>query len=81
MSEVCSGCGHTLSKHYEAVDGSVYCLVSWSGVSDRGIIGVPWTRECDCKNYVSAQVESKKKEEDKRKKEMEDLINAITKDS
>lgn len=54
MSEqVCKGCEHPLSRHYKAADDSIRCLVTDSGLSSSGIIGMPYSRSCDCVNGVS----------------------------
>ena len=47
----CEGCGHALSWHFRDVTGVVRCTVVHSGVSDRGVIGLPWSQRCGCTNY------------------------------
>jgi hypothetical protein len=53
MSErnYCDGCGHSISKHYKDVRDVVRCTVVEHGTSSRGIIGLPYQKDCDCANY------------------------------
>lgn len=52
---VCNGCGHPRARHYRDVDNIVRCMVVASGRSTSGVIGEPWSQECDCTNYRSRQ--------------------------
>jgi hypothetical protein len=49
----CAGCGHELARHYTALDGTARCLVVRSGHSSSGVIGIPWSQDCDCVNQRS----------------------------
>lgn len=53
--EVCVGCEHPIAKHFESVDGKVRCLVVEHGTSTRGVIGIPYTNDCDCVDFVSVR--------------------------
>lgn len=38
---ICPACGHGLNSHFRDVTGIARCTVVHSGVTDRGIIGIP----------------------------------------
>lgn len=68
--ERCAGCGHSLSWHFRDVNGVARCTVIHSGVSDRGIIGIPWSKRCACADFVLPPRPPSRREE---------LINAQSK--
>lgn len=51
--QLCEGCGHYLSCHFRDVTGVARCTVVHRGVTDRGIIGLPWERGCDCADFIT----------------------------
>lgn len=51
--EVCTGCGHSLSWHFNDVTGVARCLVVSHHVSTKGILGIPWEEHCPCANFQS----------------------------
>jgi hypothetical protein len=53
--EACTGCGHSLSRHFRDVKGIARCLVTESGTSTSGVIGLPWELDCDCADFQSEQ--------------------------
>lgn len=61
--EVCAGCEHDLSRHYNDVENTVRCLYVERGTSTSGIIGLPYEVHCDCKNYRSARRESAERQQ------------------
>lgn len=75
----CIGCGHTLSNHFRAVDDQIYCIVTEHGVSDCGILGIPYHRRCDCVNYRSESAESERRREaterERRDRVMQDIVD------
>lgn len=79
--EVCTACDHDIDLHYTSVRGVVVCRATQSGVSDHGIVGMPWTRSCDCRNYVSPQMarwrKEKADEEAERRKRMDDIVSKV----
>ena len=75
--EMCEGCGHTIGEHFNDVRGIARCLHVDSGVSDRGIIGIPWSSRCDCVNFHSAQTNMRREEEARKEAERDRAMNAI----
>lgn len=71
----CDGCDHTRGRHFRDVDGVVRCLVVASGVSDRGVIGIPWSAGCDCVNFISPQ---RTRERADKERQQEQRTKAIT---
>jgi len=62
--EECPGCGHSIDDcHFTNVRGVVRCTNVDSGTSSRGVIGIPYSHRCDCKNYVSESVQREREEE------------------
>lgn len=49
-SKYCDGCGHPISRHYKDVSNIVRCVVVERGTSSRGVIGLPYEKDCLCKN-------------------------------
>ena len=47
----CKGCGHEIDRHFKNVRGVVRCAVAEHGHSTRGIIGIPYTKSCDCADW------------------------------
>jgi hypothetical protein len=77
MSEpikVCLGCDHPISRHVNNVSGVALCLVVDTGVSSKGVIGIPWEHPCDCENFVSEKVNYRRKRE---AQERERMLNAV----
>lgn len=70
-SGTCPGCEHPLSQHFKDVTGVVRCLYSRHGLSDRGVIGIPWTEHCDCADYVSVQGDQRREQERLEREESE----------
>jgi hypothetical protein len=83
-TDVCPGCEHSLSRHFRDVTGVVRCLVTHSGVSDRGVIGIPWRTECDCAGGKSKSTDERRTHEAREKAErdawMEELAASIRAD-
>lgn len=50
--QLCSGCGHSLAWHFRDVTGVARCNVVHRGVTERGIIGLPWERHCECADFI-----------------------------
>ena len=80
-TEVCVGCTHLIGKHFMAVDGKVRCLVTHHGFSDSGVLGIPYSGECDCVDYVSEnttrrreKIEQEQREHDAAMQRMVDEI-------
>lgn len=69
MSDVCAGCDHSLSRHFVDVTGVVRCLVTESGHSTSGVIGLPWSVACDCADYRSKQANYRRAVEAKERAE------------
>jgi hypothetical protein len=59
-TEVCAGCEHGIDLHYNDVRGVVRCLNVDSGTSSKGIIGLPYSVRCDCKDYQSKTLTEKR---------------------
>ncbi len=51
----CPGCDHPFAKHFVDVTGVARCLHVAHGTSSTGVMGVPWTWECDCADFRSEQ--------------------------
>ncbi len=49
---ICPACGHGLNSHFRDVTGIARCTVVHSGVTDREIIGIPWSEGCPCADFV-----------------------------
>jgi hypothetical protein len=62
-TEVCPGCDHNMRSHFVSVTGEVICLVSHSGTSSSGVIGIPWTTHCDCVNHESPSTKERREHE------------------
>lgn len=46
----CAACGHSRGKHYKDLDGVTRCNYQEHGTTSKGVIGLPYTVECDCVN-------------------------------
>lgn len=77
MAHDCTGCEHTTALHFQDVDGVVRCLWSASGVSDRGVIGMPWSITCDCADYISEQGNYRREARAREKREREEFVARI----
>lgn len=71
--DVCLACEHSMRSHFQSVTGEVVCLVSESGTSSSGVIGLPWTRRCDCVNYESDSAKRARDEIAERAAERDEL--------
>lgn len=60
MADVCPGCEHGLRGHFVCLTGEVVCLVSHSGTSSSGVLGIPYTVHCDCVNLKSAMADARR---------------------
>lgn len=47
----CAFCGHAAEQHSKVMSG-VLCRYSESGVSTRGVSGLPWSRHCPCRQFM-----------------------------
>ena len=81
--EVCIGCGHSLASHFKDVTGVARCLHSTSGVSSSGVCGIPWTQDCDCKDFHSDRAvliaERKNAEDSKRQESIDAIVASVRK--
>lgn len=75
--DICIACGHSLGDHVQSVDGKVRCWHVDSGISDSGILGMPWSQRCDCLDYKSEIAEWRKAEEDRQRREDEEHMNEL----
>jgi hypothetical protein len=66
-----------MARHFQAVDGNVYCLCSTSGTTSRGVIGIPWTQECDCVNYFSERMKQRRSQAERERQEGEAAIQQL----
>lgn len=60
--EICAGCDHLIALHFKDIREVIRCTNVDSGTSSRGVIGIPYSQRCDCKNYVSQTVERQREE-------------------
>jgi hypothetical protein len=51
IGEVCVACAHDIEKHVQTVIGTIRCLVVEHGETTKGVIGLPWQRDCPCRDY------------------------------
>jgi len=51
--EECPGCNHLWDIHFRNIKGIVRCTHIETGTSSRGVIGIPYSIRCDCRNGVS----------------------------
>lgn len=77
MSEACSSCGHDITMHFASVAGPVRCLVTESGQSTSGVIGLPYHYQCDCIDFTSASGESRRKREQQERSEHEAWVEEL----
>ena len=50
--EYCDACDHLIGQHFTNVRDDICCTAVEHGTSTtRGVIGLPYTKSCDCKNY------------------------------
>lgn len=60
---ICPACEHSLGRHYRAADDTIRCLITESGTSTSGVIGLPWSRACDCRNGQSKHTDARRSRE------------------
>lgn len=77
LPPLCESCGHPRALHYRDVDNIARCRSVESGVSTSGVIGIPWSRGCDCEEFVSRQAEAEKDRNRRRLAEMDRLAAEI----
>ena len=77
QSEKCLGCGHSIGQHFQSVDGKVRCLYADSGTTTSGILGIPYTTQCDCVDYRSDAAEKHKEKERRKAKEWDEHMAEI----
>jgi hypothetical protein len=63
--------------HFKSVDEVVRCLVEDRGVSDRGILGIPYSHRCDCTDYHSEQADWRRERIRKEQQRMDEAVQAI----
>lgn len=51
ITEVCIGCSHPISEHFNDVTGVARCRLVIQGETTRGVIGLPYTLSCLCANF------------------------------
>lgn len=51
VEQFCAACNHGLSWHFADVTGVVRCMVVAQKVSQTGIIGIPYSERCECRNH------------------------------
>jgi len=74
--KLCEGCGHSLACHFRDVTGVARCTVVHRGVTDKGIIGLPWERHCACAEFVVPPQPTNRQEimTDRQREKLEDLV-------
>lgn len=75
--KICEGCDHSLGSHYKAADDSVRCLVTDSGLSTSGVIGMPWSWSCDCVDGVSEAANYQREKQKREDAERDEAIRKI----
>lgn len=78
MTSTCLACGHPRARHFRDVDGIIRCLVTESGVSTSGVIGLPWESLCDCTDFRSEAAELKRAATEAERQRHQELVDRIT---
>lgn len=69
----CVGCDHPLRSHFRSLSDEVVCLVTTSGVSSSGVMGIPWTSRCDCVDFQSPKTQEMRAEKAREEARMEEV--------
>lgn len=79
MSEsFCSGCNHSLSRHYKDVTGVVRCLVLEVHISSGGLTGFLANYMCDCADGISESADKERQRKAEEKRKFDEAVNKIT---
>jgi hypothetical protein len=61
--QVCAACEHSLEAHFRSEAGVVRCLVSHSGETTSGVIGLAYTTRCDCRDLHSEAADRRREQQ------------------
>ena len=62
-TDTCTFCGHWAESHAVIVSG-VRCRVVVTGLSHGGVIGLPWTESCECRQFMVGEFVPPKTEDE-----------------